>query len=65
MDHSDKIELSKSDSGAGHNKSILNPDPVTVHVTVQWALDRENPKKGVYQYAPTDGFEDIFGGIRP
>lgn len=31
----------------------------------QWSLDRENPQKGVYQYAPTDGIEDIFGGIRP
>ena len=31
----------------------------------QWSLDRENPLKGVYQYAPTDGIEDIFGGIRP
>lgn len=31
----------------------------------QWALDRENPQKGVYLYAPTDGIEDIFGGIRP
>ncbi len=31
----------------------------------QWTLDRENPQKGVYQYAPTDGIEDIFGGIRP
>lgn len=31
----------------------------------QWALDRENPEKGVYQYAPTDGIEEIFGGIRP
>ena len=31
----------------------------------QWSLDRENPEKGVYQYAPTDGIEDIFGGIRP
>ena len=32
---------------------------------LQWSLDRENPQKGVYQYAPTDGIEDIFGGIRP
>ncbi len=31
----------------------------------QWSLDRENPQKGVCQYAPTDGIEDIFGGIRP
>lgn len=31
----------------------------------QWALDRENPEEGVYQYAPTDGIEEIFGGIRP
>ena len=31
----------------------------------QGSLDRENPQKGVYQYAPTDGIEDIFGGIRP
>lgn len=31
----------------------------------QWSLDRENPQKGVDQYAPTDGIEDIFGGIRP
>ena len=31
----------------------------------QWALDRENPQTGVYQYAPTDGIESIFGGIRP
>jgi REP element-mobilizing transposase RayT len=31
----------------------------------QWALDRENPEEGVYQYAPTDGIEKIFGGIRP
>ena len=31
----------------------------------QWSLDRENPQKGVYQYAPTDGIESIFGGIRP
>jgi len=30
----------------------------------QWSLDRENPQKGVCQYAPTDGIEDI-GGIRP
>jgi hypothetical protein len=28
----------------------------------QWAVDRENPKKGVYQYAPTDGIDSIFGG---
>jgi REP-associated tyrosine transposase len=32
---------------------------------LQWALDRENPEKGVYQYAPTDGIEEIFGGMRP
>lgn len=31
----------------------------------QWALDRENPEEGVYQYAPTDAIEEIFGGIRP
>ena len=31
----------------------------------QWSLDRENPQKGVYQYAPMDRIEDIFGGIRP
>ena len=31
----------------------------------QWTLDRENPEKGVYQYAPTDGIESIFGGQRP
>jgi REP element-mobilizing transposase RayT len=31
----------------------------------QWLLDRENPEMGVYQYAPTDGIESIFGGIRP
>jgi hypothetical protein len=31
----------------------------------QWALDRENPEAGVSQYAPTDGVEKIFGGIRP
>ena len=36
-----------------------------VNNPAQWALDRENPEKGVYQYAPTDGIEDIFGGIRP
>jgi len=30
-----------------------------------WASDRENSKAGVYQYAPTDGIEEIFGGIRP
>ena len=32
---------------------------------LQWSLDWENPEKGVYQYAPTDGIEAIFGGIRP
>ena len=32
---------------------------------LRWSLDRENPQKGVCQYAPTDGIEDIFGGIRP
>jgi REP-associated tyrosine transposase len=32
---------------------------------IQWALDGENPEKGVYQYAPTDGIESIFGGVRP
>ena len=32
---------------------------------LQWSLDRENPEKGVYQYAPTDGIESIFGGFRP
>lgn len=31
----------------------------------QWALDRENPEAVVSQYAPTDGVEKIFGGIRP
>ena len=31
----------------------------------QWALDRENPEEGAYQYAPTDGIEKIFAGIRP
>ena len=31
----------------------------------QWTLDKENPEKGVYQYAPTDGIESIFGGERP
>jgi putative transposase len=31
----------------------------------QWTLDRENPEKGVYQYAPADGIESIFGGQRP
>ena len=31
----------------------------------QWSLDRENPEKGVYQYAPTDNIEEIFGGMRP
>ena len=36
-----------------------------VNNPIQWALDRENPEKGVYQYAPTDGIESIFGGIRP
>jgi putative transposase len=36
-----------------------------VNNPAQWELDRENPKKGVYQYAPTDGIEDIFGGNRP
>jgi len=36
-----------------------------VNNPVQWALDRENPQTGVYQYAPTDGIESIFGGIRP
>jgi len=32
---------------------------------LQWALDRQNPETGVYQYAPTDGIEEIFGGMRP
>jgi putative transposase len=36
-----------------------------VNNPAQWALDRENPRTGVYQYAPTDGIESIFGGIRP
>ena len=36
-----------------------------VNNPLQWSLDRENPQKGVYQYAPTDGIEDVFGGIRP
>ncbi len=36
-----------------------------VNNPAQWAMDRENPEKGVYQYAPTDGIEDIFGGIQP
>jgi putative transposase len=36
-----------------------------VNNPTQWALDRENPEKGVNQYAPTDGIEDIFGGHRP
>ena len=31
----------------------------------QWMFDRENPEKGVYQYAPTDGIASIFGGERP
>jgi REP element-mobilizing transposase RayT len=45
----------------------------------QWALDRENPAlgqtnrrgerslagRGVWQYAPTDDIETIFGGFRP
>ena len=31
----------------------------------QWVVDRENPEEGVYQYAPTDGIEKIFGGSRP
>jgi hypothetical protein len=31
----------------------------------QWALDRENPEQGVYQYALTEGIAEIFGGIRP
>jgi REP element-mobilizing transposase RayT len=36
-----------------------------VNNPAQWELDRENPARGVYQYAPTDGIEDIFGGTRP
>src|SRR6185295_7946363 len=36
-----------------------------VNNPMQWALDRENPRTGVYQYAPKDGIESIFGGIRP
>jgi REP element-mobilizing transposase RayT len=36
-----------------------------VNNPAQWAMDRENPEKGVYQYAPTDGIESIFGGHRP
>jgi hypothetical protein len=36
-----------------------------VNNPLQWALDRENPEKGVYQYAPTDGIDEIFGGMRP
>lgn len=36
-----------------------------VNDPAQWALDRENSQTGVYQYAPTDGIESIFGGIRP
>lgn len=32
---------------------------------LQWSLDRENPERGVYQNASTDGIESIFGGIRP
>jgi hypothetical protein len=36
-----------------------------VNNPAQWALDRENPQTGVYQYAPTDGIESSFGGIRP
>jgi REP element-mobilizing transposase RayT len=36
-----------------------------VNNPIQWALDRENPEKGVYQYAPPDGIEVIFGGHRP
>jgi len=36
-----------------------------VNNPLQWALDRENPERGVYQYAPTDSIEEIFGGMRP
>lgn len=36
-----------------------------VNNPLQWYLDRENPQKGVCRYAPTDGIETIFGGVRP
>ena len=54
-----------------HEHIIRNDGELTrireyiVNNPAQWALDRENPEKGVYQYAPTDGIESIFGGIRP
>jgi REP element-mobilizing transposase RayT len=35
-----------------------------VNNPLQWSLDRENPEKGVYQYA-TDGIDEIVGGMRP
>ena len=36
-----------------------------VIVPLQWSLDRENPDRDVSLYAPVDGVEQIFGGMRP
>ncbi len=48
-----------------HENELTRIREYVVNNPLQWSLDRENPEKGVYQYAPTDGIEDIFDGIRP
>jgi len=48
-----------------HENELTRIREYVVNNPLQWSLDRENPQKGVYQYAPTDGIESIFGGIRP
>jgi putative transposase len=48
-----------------HENELTRIREYVVNNPLQWSLDRENPGKGVYQYAPTDGIESIFGGTRP
>ena len=48
-----------------HDRELQRIREYIANNPAQWALDRKNPEEGVFQYAPTDGIEEIFGGIRP